>query len=173
MTSHQHISSSQKGFTLIEVIITLALIGIISAIGYPSLSSFMKKYNFRAAAREVLTTAMQARSNSIRDNANWQLTLDAGDPEHKFTLVDPAGTASRSHDLSSYGNGIRLIIDGEDCGNATGLTQASSLVFTGRGFGGTPGSLYLENASNDVCFGVTALANGVLRLRYFNGTNWN
>lgn len=172
---------------MVELMIVIAIIGVLTAVGYPSIRATMQKYNFRAAAQEVLGTAMQARSNAIRENSSGKVTLgaaDGSDPQHKYTLRNSSGAGIVTHDISSYGNGIKLIGGTENtCGNATSnwngdpISQAAELSFTARGFG-TAGSFFIEDEKNDICFAVSATSNGVVRVRRYNGaatysnSNW-
>jgi type IV pilus assembly protein PilE len=57
----------QRGFTLIELIITVALVGILSAIAYPSYQSAMVK-NRRAAAQAYLSDVAQRQQQYLMDS---------------------------------------------------------------------------------------------------------
>lgn len=170
MNNPRILYANQRGVTLIEMLVVVGMIAILGAISYPVFSQFAVKYNFRAAAREVMMTAMQARSNSIRDNAVWQLTRDSAS---QYTLVDPAtgSPGTQTHTLDAR---FALISagSGKTCGGATGLTQASSISFNGRGFASPIGTFYVSADGKNECFRIVTSANGVIRTSYFNGSSW-
>lgn len=184
MTNPRLLHVNQKGVTLIELLVVIALVGLIAAIGYPVFSSFSGSYTFSAAAREVLTTAMQARSNSVRDNASW--TVNFNPSGNTYTLADPDGTVVSTYDLTQdYGNGIRLIGSAATtCGNASqtwngsAIAQAASIAFAGQGFGSNS-SVFLVSSANNICLAVNTTITGIIRIHRYDGTlpyadsHWN
>lgn len=57
-----------RGFTLIELMVTIAVLAIISAIAYPSFTSLMNSNRLSASANDLVGDMQTARSEAIRRN---------------------------------------------------------------------------------------------------------
>ncbi len=55
-----------SGFTLTELLITLAIVGILMTVGVPSLRSFMQRNQLIASSNELLSAFHVARSEAIK-----------------------------------------------------------------------------------------------------------
>lgn len=69
----RQIDFSQDGFTLIELMITVAIVGILAAIAYPSYQDSVQKSR-RADAISVLTQAAQHMERCFTENNTYVLT---------------------------------------------------------------------------------------------------
>lgn len=79
--------SASSGFTLIEVMITLAIIGIAMAIAIPSMQTLLNNQKMKSASFDLVTTVMQARSEAMKWGAP-----SGGIPE--ISMVASAGGLS-------------------------------------------------------------------------------
>jgi type II secretion system protein H len=82
-----------RGFTLIELILVLALLAIMTSLAAPSLSSFFRGRALDAEARQLLSLTHAGRSRAVATGFPELLWLDAAG--HSYGLV--AETASASH----------------------------------------------------------------------------
>ena len=61
---------NSKGFTLIEVIIVVAIIGIMTAISIPAISSWLPNYRLKAATRELYSDMQKIKLIAVKRNTN-------------------------------------------------------------------------------------------------------
>ena len=70
-------TNAMRGFTLIELMITLTVLGILFAVGFPSMSAWLQNSQIRTAAEGGLNGLQLARAEAVRRNAGVQLAFDA------------------------------------------------------------------------------------------------
>ncbi len=110
-----------RGFSLIELMVTVAVLAVGLALAAPSLSTQIANYRLRAAAEGVINGLNYARAEAVRRNSNVSFTLDAGGAGWTVAQVSPATT------LQARANG-----------EAPGVTAASTtsslaVTFTSTG----------------------------------------
>lgn len=183
-----------SGFTLIEVMIALAIIGILSAIATPMILDWLPNMRVRAAARDLYSSMQKIRMEAVRSNHEWAIVFDppnnsyqaCSDPgadNNWTTLAD--NTVTDAIDLTTYGSGIAF-----GHGNITGNNSVTSEAFPGddvsytvpvanvlimnaKGIGSN-GYIYLENENqDDTVYAVGTLTSGsILLRRWMGGGTW-
>jgi len=70
-------SLSQRGFTLYELLITVLVIGIMLTLGIPNLSEFTRNSRLTAAANDLHSSFLLARSEAARAKTNITICASA------------------------------------------------------------------------------------------------
>lgn len=67
----------EQGFNLIEILVILAIVGILAAIGIPSLAAMHNRQKLNNAVEIVVATLREAQQRAIESHHSCQVTLDA------------------------------------------------------------------------------------------------
>jgi type IV fimbrial biogenesis protein FimT len=93
----------QKGITLVEMLIVIAILAILSAIAVPSFNDFIKTQRMRAMATDLQLSLVRARSEAIKRNTNVTISPNtAGSWQSGWTIPDPNNAGSNIEEHSSY-----------------------------------------------------------------------
>lgn len=122
-------SQRQRGFTLVELMVTVAIVGILAAIALPSYNQYVVRSN-RSAAQAFLMEIAQAQAQFMADTRSYagtvaelgltppgpvdakyqiEITLEEGPPQgYTVTATPPAGSAQLADgELSINHAGVR------------------------------------------------------------------
>jgi type IV fimbrial biogenesis protein FimT len=82
------------GFTMIELIVTVAILGIMASIAAPSFKDLMLGQRIKSASFDVTAALMLARSEALKQNGSVTLTPSSGSSEWAggWTVTGPDGT---------------------------------------------------------------------------------
>ena len=78
--------SCRPGFTLVEILMVLAIMGIMTVVTMPSLVKSIRGNRLRIGTRTIVMAANYARTSAILRNQEMKLTLDK---ENNQVSVDP------------------------------------------------------------------------------------
>ena len=65
-TSLSHSTDRQRGFTLVELMVTITLVAILTSLAIPSFGEILRQWRRDSATRGLLTSLQLARTESIR-----------------------------------------------------------------------------------------------------------
>lgn len=91
-----HLSPTRHGFTLIEMMVTVAIVGVLASIAMPFAEVVVqrgKEQELRLALREI-RTALDAYKKTVQEGRTLGVRTESGYPESLQVLVDGVEDAS-------------------------------------------------------------------------------
>jgi len=88
--------SREGGFTLIEVLVVLGIIGVMSAVSIPRILDYVRQSRVRAAAQELSTQVNAARMKAITKNANFGVLVVTQDATRYWIHIEDDVTPPKS-----------------------------------------------------------------------------
>jgi len=129
-----------RGFSLIEVLVVIAIIAVLSTLAIPNYISWMSNRRLQSASSEIQRAIQLARMTSIKENAKVVITFNPG--AHSYTAFVDDGGGGGGADNHVRDSGERLIRTAtfhSDI-NLTTSFVGQQLLFDGRGFSNAVGS---------------------------------
>lgn len=166
------------GFTLLELMTVIAIIGILSTISLPSLLRWRTNQQLSSEARELLSTIMRARMRAIKENANVVVIFNIGSDNY-IAFVDNGEGGGTAADMLQNGNektvknrDIQVGIDMYEASFAGGVPR---IRFNGLGFpNGFGGHVYMINQQNRyIGITVNTMGNSRIVRSTDGGASWN
>ncbi len=185
--SLRHLLKPQKGFTLIETIMVLAVLGIIMAIATPSFSKWKEKHQINGQAQKVYFDLMLARTSAVKNNNIVRVTFNT--TSHTYTIHDDTNddgiqdsgetvkSAALENDINfAYNTGI-IDIDENTVTAPASFGGSQTVTFDSRGQASASGSVFLlhtndiANTSNDRARSISVLqATGAVDYWTYDGS---
>ena len=127
-----------RGFTLLELMIALAVIAILAGIAVPNYIGWLPKRHLRSSAVDVQSAIQLAKMTAIRENTSVSLKFDTGSDNYQAFIDanadgNPDGAVFRSKEMSP---GIDM--------TGTGF-GSDTITFNSRGLADAAGNITLRN----------------------------
>ncbi len=90
---------SERGFSLIELIVAMALAGILVTIGVLSTKKLREGYDLKGAARQIYSDMQLARLGAVKTGEQWFVCLDPGDDNFSTYRITTTSTAGGDGDV--------------------------------------------------------------------------
>jgi type IV fimbrial biogenesis protein FimT len=117
---------TKRGFTLIELVITLAVLAILVAWGFPSLQESIKNNRMAAQNNEMIAILKYARTEAIRRNTDVRVVITALDDGWRAYVEDP----DAAENLEGCEVGELRCTDNDK----VALSASETLTFNNRGY---------------------------------------
>ncbi|MBN2439247.1 MAG: type II secretion system protein [Deltaproteobacteria bacterium] len=95
------------GFSLIELMIVIALIAIVTTFAVPTWQKYRANTDLKSAAREVMADISDAKQRAVTENLDvYRMTFNTGGNSYALSRTDGVTAGTWTKSLASYGTGI-------------------------------------------------------------------
>lgn len=163
----------QKGFSLVELMVVVAVMVIMGLVAVPSLVTTYPTYKLKKTSRDLCSNMRKARSLAIKQNREIIMEFDTA--ENKYSI--DGGTPIALEGGIFYGPGNATTpASPDDSMPSDGVSfEGNTVVFNARGLVTPPtntGNIYVYNNKGEVfAAGVTTIA-GTIALKQWTGSSW-
>ena len=139
---------NDSGFSLIELIMVILIVGVLTGIAVPGFVAWIPKYRVKDAAQDLYSNIQLAKMEAIKRNTNCTITFTNGagaNDQYVISLIN------RTINLADYGSDVQF-----------SATPAPTVItFNSRGFVDSAVTVNLTNGANSAAYQVSVLTSGV------------
>jgi len=170
------------GFTLMELMLVVAIIGIMAAVSLPIILNMIPDMRLRAATRDIVSCLQEARLRAIKENDTVVIVFDL--PNNRYTAFVDNGSGGGTGGNRARDGSEPIVVQGNlPVGVDLYYLKFGSNTFVGYNSRGLPattvGRLRLKNAySNYRQIIINPVGNIRVQkssdeIKCSDGTNWN
>ncbi|MCI5222095.1 MAG: prepilin-type N-terminal cleavage/methylation domain-containing protein [Candidatus Electrothrix sp. AR4] len=165
--------NKSSGFSFVELMVVIALVGILSAIGLPNFLAGLPEKRLKGATRNMFSDLQKARLLAVKNNEPVTFTFNTTDPEKPFYSYANLPNVA----LEQFSPSIRYGCEATETDwndppvpiPANGVS-VTTIQFMPLGTA-NESTVYLQTQNNrEVCFAVHTTQFGAVKIRRYSGT---
>jgi type IV fimbrial biogenesis protein FimT len=129
---------TQRGFTMIELMVTVTIIAVMLGLGVPSFRNFIAGQKVKTASQDLMTALVIARSEAIKRNASVTVAPLTADTWVSGWTVSAAPSATVVHQQQAF-SGVTITL------------APSTVVFGSNGRPGATSKFQVTGTSTSKC----------------------
>lgn len=131
-------ASHQRGFTLVSLILTIVIMGLLISLGIPTFTTLMKAHRLNGAARQFMGDLMWARMQAVNQGNEFKVfILDT----HQYKILDDddndgtadAGEWSDTRSIQTEFAGVTFSATADPIFFPRGTATGATITFTKSG----------------------------------------
>jgi prepilin-type N-terminal cleavage/methylation domain-containing protein len=175
---------NHRAFTLIELMVTLAILSIMLLIAYMNWLDYLPKYRVNAATDELFTEMTRCKMKAVTENRDYSIQFDTS--SHSYSVsYENSGTVVVLKTVSiaskypgivfGHNTAVGAIPGSTATGAVTFMGTPPTATFSSKGFG-KAGTVYLmpaiDGTRKDRHRAISVIPNGRIKTYKHNGTSW-
>ena len=132
-----------RGFTTVELMIVIAIFGILAAVAIPGFVSQMPRYRLNGAARQVMGDLMWARMQAVSQNNEFKIFFLSN---HEYKILDDDDNDGAVDSTPSPGEWTKTIDIHDEYHDVT-FTSTNNPIFFPRGTATNLPTITLTNSA--------------------------
>jgi len=161
----------ENAFSIIELMITMAIIGVVSAVSIPGFKQWSRNYNLQSAAIDLYSHMQMAKLGAVKENRLWNINFNPGGIlgyEVRSSAQPPPAKPAKIVKFGEKYAGEILFADP----TASKTYDAPTLSFNASGLS-DKGYAYISNKSRSKYYRVgLPFSTGSIRIEKWNGIKW-
>lgn len=135
------ITGNESGFTLMELILVVVVMGIVAAIAIPAFMGFLPSMRLNGAARQVMVDLMDARMEAVKQNNEFRVFF--GSPSaNQYQVLDD----DDNNGTAGTGEAVTTKNIQDNYSDVT-FSSTGNPIFSPKGTATTTSTITLQNSS--------------------------